>query len=90
MPAGNRGEALVHREILPGVGRRDDYQKRGGGDGEETEGGGVDCCRRLEHEPWEGGWQGTEKGDRDGDGDGRLGGSGGTFIPETTGVVSGL
>ena len=30
VPTGNRGEALVHRQVLPGAGRRGDYLGCGG------------------------------------------------------------
>ena len=88
-PAGDGGEALVHLGMLSGAWRQDDHQRRGGGDGRETEGDGVDCCRGPERGTREDWYQGKGQGDHDDDGDGRLGGYGGTsFLPEETGVVS--
>ena len=47
MSDGNGGEALVHHGMLPGSGQRDDYQRRGGGDGGETKGEQVDFAEDL-------------------------------------------
>ena len=44
MPDGDGGEALVHCRMLPGTGRQDNDTRRGGGDGVESKGDGVDCC----------------------------------------------
>ena len=39
MPAGDGGEAMVHRRMLPGTGQRHNNLGRGGGYGGAAEGG---------------------------------------------------
>ena len=71
MIAGNRGEALVHRQMLPGAGRQHNDLERGGRYGGEAEGGGVDFCGRLKCGPREYRKLGTRQGDHSNSVDGR-------------------
>ena len=51
VPAGDGGDALVHRHMLPVARRRGDNSGHGGGDGRAVEGDGVDCCGRHKRGP---------------------------------------
>ena len=90
MPGGDGVEALVHRWVLPSIGKLHNNLGHGGGDGGEAKGDGIDCCGRLKRGPIEYGWPCIGRGDRRGGGNSRPRRPCGALPSATKGLVQGL